>query len=232
MKPRKLLLMLILTLLFLMTSCSKQDPVPEIVTLAEPTAASVVVNEGEVSDEDGNIYPTVQIGKQWWMASNLNTTTDPNGNPAPGYCYGDEEENCLIYGRLYNWEQAMNGSSAEGAQGICPDDWHVPTMGEWEVLINELGGSAAAGRALKEAGDEHWMVASTGAGGNSKMDILPSGWFDFTLEYRGLGEGCFLRPSSSPDPYEVYVWEVRSSNSVAQGSIHPDDAVPLRCIKD
>jgi Tol biopolymer transport system component len=75
---------------------------------------------GTVSDADGNVYPIVRIGDQWWMATNLNVTFDSDGESITGYCYDCVEENCGIYGRLYTWDTTMNGSTAEGAPGICP----------------------------------------------------------------------------------------------------------------
>ena len=202
---------------------------------AAPTqpAELIIENAGTITDIDGNSYPALKIGQQIWMGANLMATHGPDEEPVDYFCYEDNEGNCQTYGRLYTLEAALHGDSGEGSQGICPDGWHIPGMDEWELLINELGGKAVAGKKLKEAGDEHWLDASAGAGGESKMDILPSGWFDFTLEYRGLGEGCFLRSSSAPNPSYASIWMLESqSPGIKRGDLHPDDAIPLRCIKD
>jgi uncharacterized protein (TIGR02145 family) len=98
---------------------------------------------GEVVDEDGNTYDTVQIGEQLWLAENLkvgtmlaSASTEPNtsDNVIEKWCYDDDPNNCNEYGGLYSWDEAMKGSEIEGAQGICMDGWHIPTDGE----INEL----------------------------------------------------------------------------------------------
>ena len=228
----KIRLILTTFVLLLVSSCATQEPdaVPVQESLPAPT---MVESDGTVSDGEGNIYPVLQIGDQYWMGANLISTEDRNGNPIDSYCYGDLEDNCQIYGRLYTWEAAMNGSRQEGARGICPEGWHIPSMEEWADLINHIGTEGTAGGKLKEAGFGHWLRSSNLASNDSRMTILPAGWFDFTGEFRGLGAVCFLRSSSSPDPYEVYVWEVRSSSAgVERGSLHPDDAIPLRCIKD
>jgi uncharacterized protein (TIGR02145 family) len=81
----------------------------------------------------GQIYNTVTIGTQTWLKENLNYET------ANSWCYGNTAENCKTYGRLYTWQAAMNGSTTEGAQGICPEGWHIPTRAEFETLTNFAG---------------------------------------------------------------------------------------------
>ena len=125
------------------------------------------INYGEFTDErDGQVYKTVKIGDQIWMAQNLNY--DPGdvsslGRYAWSGCYGDgaldeiskriltEEEfaaNCSRYGRLYTWEVAMNKVNCgyhyncdignEGTQGVCPKGWHLPTKEEWKKLVEPI----------------------------------------------------------------------------------------------
>jgi len=98
---------------------------------------------------DSNIYPSVQIGTQCWMAKNLAYLPSVVG-PRTGsettpyyYVYGYDgtdvsaakvNSNYTTYGVLYNWPAAMNGQTGEGVQGICPSGWHLPTDAEWNVL--------------------------------------------------------------------------------------------------
>ncbi len=108
-----------------------------------------------VTDYDGNIYRTVQIGNQCWMRENLRTTHYADGTEIPAgnttsnttaYRYpphGHESE-VTIYGYLYNWIAVMKGDSASnlnpsGVQGICPNGWHVPSWTEWEQLQSYVG---------------------------------------------------------------------------------------------
>jgi len=94
-----------------------------------------------VTDIDGNVYQTVIIGDQLWMAENLRVTRDASGNSITRYCYDNDGTNCELYGGLYTWNTVMNGESSSsgnpsGVQGICPDGWHVPSDAEWTELVN------------------------------------------------------------------------------------------------
>ena len=99
-----------------------------------------------VTDEDGNIYPTVQIGGQCWMKENLRVGTRIDGefnqisnDTIEKYCYDDDSTNCETYGGLYQWGEMMQYDTTEGTRGICPEGWHLPTDDEWKILEMKLG---------------------------------------------------------------------------------------------
>ena len=208
---------------------------PSITPLPTGTLTPVSEREEEtidfVKDVDGYVYPVLKIGDQYWMGANLRTVTNAEGNEILSFCYDDLEENCNIYGRLYRWKEAMAGSLTEGAQGICPDGWHIPSDDEWMVLINFLGGEVVAGGQLKAA--DYWNTPNAGGTDEVSFGALPTGWFDFMGDFYGLGEICFLRTSTSDGPYEILVREISSqSASITSGGLHPDDAIPIRCVMD
>ncbi len=105
-----------------------------------------------LTDIDGNVYNTVQIGQQCWMKENLRTTRYADNTPISlgdyyvdntpyRYAPNNDEANVVSYGYLYNWTAAMhNFNSAEptpfGVQGICPNGWHVPSDAEWVQLTD------------------------------------------------------------------------------------------------
>ncbi|MBK6963776.1 MAG: hypothetical protein IPH20_07440 [Bacteroidales bacterium] len=127
------------------------------------TSDAFICGTTPVTDVDGNIYNTVLIGDQCWMKENLNTGVRINGSfnatfngINEKYCYQDNPSNCEIYGGLYQWTELMqSGFGDPGNSGICPDGWHIPTIGEWADLISLAGGEEIAGGALKEAGTTH-----------------------------------------------------------------------------
>ena len=120
---------------------------------------------GILTDErDGQIYKTVKIGEQWWMAQNLNYPTTQS------YCYGGKEENCQKYGRLYEFSDAKDA---------CPEGWKLPTYTpDWVKLksfVNKtIGTSENIGKTLRSSSE--WDETGTGKGLNYfGFNALPAG---------------------------------------------------------
>ena len=87
-----------------------------------------------IDDRDCQIYKTVKIGHQRWMAENLNYKISNSR------CYNDSAEYCKKYGSLYDgW----------GLSELCPSGWHIPSRDEWNELVNLVGGEPEAGIILK-----------------------------------------------------------------------------------
>jgi uncharacterized protein (TIGR02145 family) len=151
-----------------------------------------------VTDIDGNVYNTVIIGEQVWMAGNLKTTKYCNGDligtttPAslniisessPKYQWAQDgiESNVAAYGRLYTWF-AVNDN-----RNICPTGWHVPLDAEWTILTDYLGGLNISGDKLKESGYAHWLSPNTDATNETGFTALPGGNRFSTGLFGGIG---------------------------------------------
>ena len=125
-------------------------------TLPAPVDGQPCPSTPTLTDIDGNIYNTWQMGGQCWMKENLRTTRFANGTPLaqgsehsttePLYYYPDGNAvNADPYGLLYNWAAVMDGASSSNAspsnvQGVCPDGWHVPSSAEWATLTGYVSG--------------------------------------------------------------------------------------------
>ena len=140
-------------------------------------SASVVVADTDcgdtLTDFDGNSYSSVEIGTQCWMASNLNATHDASGTSIDRWCCGD----CSQYGGMYDWSTVMNGSTAEGTQGICPNGWHVPSDADWFALESYVDSS------LSDPGYIGWNTTTIGD------DLSTSGTYGFDWTTGGYGSG-------------------------------------------
>lgn len=116
--------------------------------------ASFVCGTSTVTDHEGNVYRTVAMGSQCWMAENLRTKSFSDGtaihvgstsDTVPQIYYpGSDSANVATHGYLYNWVAAMNkaassDASPSGIRGICPKHWHVPSDAEWTTMENYVG---------------------------------------------------------------------------------------------
>ena len=141
------------------------------------TKTGLIIVTDPLTDYDGNVYQTVQIGNQLWMKENLKTTHyadgtalidgtgagDISGDYTTKYYfnYYDSEYYVAVYGRLYTWAAAMNGASgsetdAGEVQGVCPDGWHLPGDDEWQELEMYLGLTE------REANKTYWRGTNEG----------------------------------------------------------------------
>ena len=141
----------------------------------------VILGQDTVTDIDGNVYQTVQIGDQLWMKENLKVTHYNNGEEIPtGYSnddwanlstgaytvYDDNESNTNTYGNLYNWY------AVDDSRAIVPEGWHVSTDDEIKELEMYLGMSQ------EEADISEWRGTDEGSKLSGRADL----WNDGDLE--------------------------------------------------
>jgi len=111
----------------------------------QETRSGLPCGEPVTDTRDGQIYSTILIGDQCWMAKNLNIgqIVSDFGQTDNGIiektCYGNNARNCHQYGGLYTWHEAMNWSTEDGHQGICPAGWRLPSRKDWKELVSHLG---------------------------------------------------------------------------------------------
>ena len=193
---------------------------------------------------EGKTYNTVQIGTQCWLRENLNVGTRINGTQNQSdnsiiekYCYDNNEANCNTYGGLYQWNEMMQYINIEGAKGICPSGWHLPSIDEWGVLIVFLGGESIAGGKMKEAGTTHWASPNTGATNSSGFTALPGGERGDFGDFYGLTESTSFFSTtekySDPSTYALGLALFSNGGGVNYGNGAPKKSgTSARCIKD
>jgi uncharacterized protein (TIGR02145 family) len=164
------------------------------------------ITYGSVSDMESNVYKTVTIGNQTWLAENLKSTKFNDGTAIPlvegdstwadlnsaAYCWynNDARTYKAAYGALYNWY--VIDAESNGNKNVCPAGWHVPSDAEWTVLTDYLGGLSVAAGKMKEAGIDHWKSPNTGATNESGFTSVPAG-------VRNYNNGTFDRLGVSND---------------------------------
>ncbi|MFC1619459.1 fibrobacter succinogenes major paralogous domain-containing protein [Candidatus Neomarinimicrobiota bacterium] len=200
-----------------------------------------------VTDIDGNVYKTVRIGDQWWMAENLRVTHYRSGDEIPNRtddaewdqgsggscCYNNDHENAEVYGRLYNWFAVTD------SRGIAPDGWHVPTDDEWQELVEYLGGESKAGGALKgtgtiESGDGLWRDANEGASNSSGFTALPGGYRYNHGVFDGMGSYAYFWTASETSGGTAWHRYIYSRNTEVRRYDHgwKQGGYSVRCVKD
>lgn len=188
---------------------------------------------------DGNVYETVEIGTQCWMKENLAylpLVSPPSGGSQTssyyyvnGYSGGNVSEakataNYQTYGVLYNWTASLTA---------CPEGWHLPASGEWDVLEDYLGGYSVAGGKMKEVGTAHWNSPNTGATNSSGFTGLPGG-YRYQFSYFG-NPGIFGIFWSSTESWTTNAMGRLLSHSfedVQVESYNKMYGLSVRCLRD
>jgi len=181
-----------------------------------------IAKEGKflTDSRDGKKYRTVAIGKQIWMAENLNY------NASGSKCCENLESNCRKYGRLYDWNTA---------KFACPEGWRLPSSSEWNILENFVGGYKIAGKKLKTANTSEWLSNGNGTD-DYGFSALPGGG--------GFPDGSFVAPGiggfywSASEDYRdnsgrVYSRVIDSyKDGVGEYGYDKDYLFSVRCLKD
>ena len=170
----------------------------------------------ELTDErDAQIYNTVKIGNQVWMAENLNYKTENS------YCYNDSTTYCDMYGHLDTWDVAM---------GICPSGWHLPDTTDWKILVESVGGWNEAGKILKSK--TGWISFENGD--NYGFSLLPGGFRHGGGTFNLKGYTAYLWVASENPNTTSYARSIVAEYAAIDSfsDALKDNAYSVRCIKD
>lgn len=227
-------------------SSSSESSSSELSSSSSPLSSSVASSSSEAKSSsdgsaftdarDGQVYKTVTIGAQTWMAQNLNYAVDSS------WCYNNSADSCTKYGRLYQWAAAMAldsgyNSNSSGSvinsphQGVCPSGWHIPTSTEWKALFTAVGGTDSAAYRLKKT--DGWY--NNGGGDDAYgFSMLPSG-------YRSSVGGAFANAGTYAEFWSVteatasQAYNYYTYNTVTKtltGNAVKSNAYSVRCIRN
>jgi uncharacterized protein (TIGR02145 family) len=212
-----------------------------------------------LTDLDGNTYNTVLIGSQCWMQSNLKVSKYRNGDNIPtglsnnawqntmdgAYAiYNNNPVNDVLYGKLYNHYAVMD------TRGVCPTGWHVPTNGEWNLLVKYLDPNAdttassvwqssVAGGSLKSTATQPtpggWNSPNADATNSSGFTALPSGQLDgdgffHTSGYSIGNAGGYWSSILGSNSYVRYLYN--TTGYLLNIDIDRGSGLSIRCLKD
>jgi uncharacterized protein (TIGR02145 family) len=201
---------------------------------------------GSMTDQEGNVYKTIVIGTQEWMAENLNTSIYRNGDTIPTNLdnetwqattsgawdyYGNNASYACPYGKLYNWYACVD------TRQLCPVGWHVPTDAEWTILTDYLGGEGVAGGKMKTTGTTQaatglWISPNIAATNSSGFSAVPAG-VRFFLDYLDVRMSGFWWSSSEFDSDLAWDRDLNFSTVIVfRQEIRKQYEFSVRCLKD
>jgi uncharacterized protein (TIGR02145 family) len=190
-----------------------------------------------VTDIEGTVYGTVNIGTQVWLTENLATATYNDGSSiplvteqtawnsltTPGYCWYNNDRSTyrINNGALYNWHVVSSGK-------LCPAGWHVPSDGEWTTLSTFLGGESLAGDKMK---------AGRSDPGNSLFRAVPCGIRDTIVGFVDPNTGCetnydYWWSSTSSKTSTAWSRRLSSSPELFRVEFSKRYGYSVRCLKD
>ena len=93
-------------------------------------------SETIIDPRDGQQYDIRAYGATEWFVQNLNWA-------GAGHPYGKIEALGAPLGRIYSWNEAVQGQTAangpgQGPQGVCPQGWSLPTNEDWAELASHV----------------------------------------------------------------------------------------------
>jgi uncharacterized protein (TIGR02145 family) len=172
---------------------------------------------------DGKTYRTVKIGEQVWMGENLNYETDYSR------CYMVDTSYCKRYGRMYQWDTAME---------VCPAGWRLPDTSDWNKLVNFVGGKETAGTKLKSKspnwnGTDDYGFSAVPGGYRVHDCMLTGACFHLLGEAGWLWMATKFYNSEQKELNLKYVWTMYSDNPSAIKQLRSIYYwASVRCLRD
>lgn len=228
------------------TTVAYQNPTPQSFTLTEVNGSNIFhITESSIPKK-GMAFSSAEwivIGTQTWSKYNLNTgtlihistaqTNNGGTNVVEKYCHNNNEAGCAIYGGggLYTWNEAMQYSTTEKAQGICPTGSHIPSDEDWKILERYLGMDDLEVEKINQfrGGNQGTQFK---VGGSSGLNMDYSGYFNYTNSslYDGTNAGFWSSSMSGANAWNRYL--TNSELRVYRGEVSKAFGYSVRCLAD
>ncbi len=199
-----------------------------------------------IKDIDGNVYKTVRIGSQQWMAENLKVSKYNDGTIIPNIFNNDQWSNltsaawCYYkndstyntkFGKLYNWYTVSNKSNEN--KNVCPVGWHIPADSEWNILTDYLGSADVIGGGMKEVGITNWNSPNTNATNSSLYTGLPGGSRVYNGSYTNVRiAGNWWSSTEANTDFVWYRYLQFNDNLLDRSYFYKSFGFSVRCLKD
>ena len=178
------------------------------------------ITYGTIKDtRDGQVYRTVVVNGQTWMAENLNYAGHSIGE---SFCFNEDSAFCNFYGRLYSRDAALNSTKcvfrgrcelgSGNIQGVCPSGWHIPSYAEAESLRDFVDSNAVSLRSAKgwdadfSPGTDTYGFSAVAAGSiwpNSPPDFSALGYYEAMWVHEQSINSSYLLIGAGKDRVEV-----------------------------
>lgn len=209
------------------------DSVSRSIYVADPP--SHTCGDTLTDPRDNKKYPTIVIGSQCWMASNLNYGIEiPSETPQRDNCIPEKyssHQSPVASQSFYQWNEAMQYDDTPGIQGLCPPGWHIPSETDWAILFSHFGNAGFAGNPLKHGG-------YTGFNATPKGILFQSGTWRFSAGDPVLRSVLFWSSTQNP-PNKAWahgmnevVQDTEYTPSVSFYPAQSNHAFAVRCLKD
>jgi len=208
------------------TEGSKTRTCPGNASTAQTQAISAInwnASTEFCDSRDNNVYKKTTINGKTWMAQNLNYKVEGGSK-----CYGDNDNDCKTYGRLYNWATATNNA--------CPSGWYLPTDDEWTTMITYVGGEGTYNSSRDVAAK--YLKATSGWANNDKssqdeygFSALPGGKYDTSfggVGYDGYWWSATADPSNASNAFRLYMYS--SGINVLKAAENKTYFLSVRCV--
>ncbi len=218
-----------------------------VIFRAAVVAAMLVASVGwSTSSQTAEPPETITIGEQVWMKKNLQVDKFRNGDPIthartgleweiamineePAWCYYDNDPaHGEKYGKLYNWYAVSD------PRGLAPEGWRIPTVDDWSVLMDALGGDSVAGKRMKSTDSWADHQGRSGSGTNeSGFSGFPGGlrYGDGSFEDAGHVGFWWLYPDH-PRDFPRYRILSKNADEATIGSGNRERGFSVRCLRE